>query len=155
MSSTPPPPHRAASCLCGAIRVDVTGAPLSTYLCHCSACQKACGGIFSSNAAYKAEHVQVTFPNGDDPSSVLRMFEDTKSSDSGTVLLRTFCGICGSRLTTQRRGSPDRLVLAIGLFDSDDDLKADLKPTAEYFCVNRTAWLGEIEGGTTRLNKMS
>ncbi|KAK8095795.1 uncharacterized protein PG998_002427 [Apiospora kogelbergensis] len=153
MSNTPLP-HRAASCLCGAIRINVTGAPLSTYLCHCRACQKACGVVFSSNAAYQADHVQITFPKGDDPSSVLRTFEDDKSSDSGTVILRTFCAVCGSRLTTQRLGSPDRLVLAVGLFAGDEGRQADMKPTSEYFCVNRAAWLGEVEGGITRLDKM-
>ncbi|KAK8050628.1 Mss4-like protein [Apiospora phragmitis] len=102
--------YRTASCICGAIKIDVAGAPLSTYLCHCSSCQKASGVIFTSNVVYKAEYpylsdltnhlgkqqVQITFPKVDDPSAVLKTFEDTQSSDSGTVILRSFCAICGT-----------------------------------------------------------
>lgn len=47
--------HRTASCICGAIQLDITGTPVAAYLCHCSACQKTTGVIFASNVAYKAE----------------------------------------------------------------------------------------------------
>lgn len=118
------------------------------------------------------------FPKGDDPSSILRTFEDAQSSDSGAVILRSFCARCGCRVTGQRQGSADRVVvIGMGLLDrggagtgaEDDDgsdsrdLRADLQPTSEFFCVNRAAWLGEIvgEGGatatatTTRLQRMA
>ncbi|KAK8087988.1 hypothetical protein PG997_002949 [Apiospora hydei] len=144
--------HRTASCICGAIQINVTGA-------HCGSCQKATGVIFASNVVYKGD-VRTTYlaDKRDDPAAVLKMFEDTQSSDSGTVILRSFCAICGSRVTGQRQGSPDRVVMGMGLFGNDGDgrdrdLKAEIKPTSEYFCINRTAWLGEIQGALRVLRR--
>ncbi|KAK7941228.1 uncharacterized protein PG986_013615 [Apiospora aurea] len=87
--------RRTASCICGAVQINVTGAPLSTYLCHCGSYRKATGVMLASNVMYKADE-------GDDPAAVLKTFEDTQSSDSGTVILRSFCAICGGRVTGQR-----------------------------------------------------
>ncbi|KAK7923352.1 hypothetical protein PG985_007423 [Apiospora marii] len=63
-------------------------------------------------------------------------------------------------MTGLRQGSPDHVVVGMGLLDrggadngngDSRDLKPDLQPRSEYFCVNRAAWLGEviIEGGAT------
>ncbi|KAK8055515.1 hypothetical protein PG993_000742 [Apiospora rasikravindrae] len=162
--------HRTASCIYGTINIGITGAPLSRYLCHCSSCQKATGIVhqqcsLQGRCTYSlADHypyrtpapsqsqqqVQITFPKGgDDPSTVLKTFEDTQSSDSGTVLLRSFCAIYGTRVTGQRQGSPDRVVIGMGLLDDG----GGLEPTSEHFCVNRPAWLGEIQGALRVLRR--
>ncbi|KAK7969061.1 hypothetical protein PG996_002499 [Apiospora saccharicola] len=47
-------------------------------------------------------------------------------------------------LLSDRGGSDDD---DDGNSDSRRDLKADLQPTSEYFCVNRAAWLGDVRAG--------
>ena len=46
---------RAGGCLCGAIRCETTQAPVVTYTCHCTVCQRPTGSAFSSALVLAAE----------------------------------------------------------------------------------------------------
>lgn len=43
---------REGSCLCGAVRFHVTGAPMFTMACHCRGCQRMSASAFSLSACY-------------------------------------------------------------------------------------------------------
>lgn len=86
---------------------------------------------------------QVTFTESE--PSVLKTYEDT-SPDSGRVLLRSFCGKCGSPVKVQRASHLDTLVVPVGIIDGD---KAAFKPELEYYCKGRADWVGAIEESKT------
>ncbi|KAH9904205.1 Mss4-like protein [Xylariomycetidae sp. FL2044] len=140
MATPAPLTPRTGSCMCGAIKVRITGTPLRTNLCHCNTCQKSCGGEFAELSAWKAEDVEYTFS---DPS-VFQVYDD-KSPESGSVLQRSFCGTCGSRVKIAKVANPEALVIPVGIIDGD---KSDLKPSMEFWCKRRPGWLGDIDGAT-------
>jgi hypothetical protein len=43
------------SCLCGEIRYEVSGVPVTTLLCHCDNCRKCTGSSFMANSFYLKE----------------------------------------------------------------------------------------------------
>jgi len=48
------------SCRCGAVRFEVRGAPLATFACHCTGCQRMTGGAYSLSSLYPRERFQLT-----------------------------------------------------------------------------------------------
>ena len=44
---------RHSSCLCSMIRYQVTGDPLTFYICICDKCKKATGGPFMMSAFFR------------------------------------------------------------------------------------------------------
>ncbi|KAI2625227.1 Mss4-like protein [Xylaria nigripes] len=127
-----------ASCLCGSIKGELRGEPVFRNLCHCSSCQKSTGVVFGSFAAYNIE--QVTFTESE--PSIMKTYED-KSPDSGSVLLRSFCGKCGSLIKCTRDTRSHMMVVPMGIIDGD---KETFKPDMEFFCRNRADWIGAVEG---------
>ena len=57
------PRTRSASCLCGAIKFDITGDPVTFMVCHCVNCQKATGSVFMSNTFFKAKVRDASLPS--------------------------------------------------------------------------------------------
>lgn len=49
----------AGGCTCGAVRYQLSEAPLFVHCCHCSWCQRETGSAFVLNAMVEAEHVQL------------------------------------------------------------------------------------------------
>jgi hypothetical protein len=43
---------RRGGCSCGAVRIETTGDPIRTGLCHCLACRKETGGPFMAFAVW-------------------------------------------------------------------------------------------------------
>ncbi|KAI0004672.1 Mss4-like protein [Xylariaceae sp. FL0662B] len=133
-TSSPPPSSRTGSCLCGAIQLRVEGNPVRTNLCHCVSCQKSTGVVFASMAAYPLSQFTMTAT----PPTALRTYSDA-SPESGRVLERSFCGVCGSRVVITAQGR-DIAAVPVGVLDG---AKADLRPKVEFFCRNREPWLGD------------
>lgn len=48
------------ACLCGQVRLRVTGAPLMTMACHCRGCQRLSASAFSLSSLYPSAAVEVT-----------------------------------------------------------------------------------------------
>ena len=48
-----------ATCRCGAVRITVRGAPLSTGICHCTGCQAMTSSAFSVGALYLQDAVDI------------------------------------------------------------------------------------------------
>ncbi|KAI1878211.1 hypothetical protein JX265_002579 [Neoarthrinium moseri] len=130
--------ERTGSCLCGAIQVRITGEPIFTNLCHCTSCKKASGSTVVSIAAYRSEDVTYTA----NPPDALKTYNDG-SPESGRVLERAFCGICGSRVRNASLSFPGSVALPTGILDGD---KEDLKPKYELFCASRENWMADVPG---------
>jgi hypothetical protein len=125
-------PVHEGGCLCGAVRYRVVGSPLSVSICHCINCQRNSGSAFSVNCVFPKEALTM---NG-----LPSVYED--KGDTGKIVRRLFCGICGTPLESQSIfSSPGYAVLKAGTFD---DPSAFI-PDSEMYCISAMPWW--IEGG--------
>src|SRR6195256_4963705 len=77
------------TCFCGAVAVEVTGAPEGMGYCHCSSCRSWSAGPVNAFTLWKPEAVKVT--RGADQ---LGMYQKTPVSQ------RQFCKACGGHVMT-------------------------------------------------------
>jgi hypothetical protein len=77
------------TCFCGAVEIEIGGAPLEMGYCHCNSCRSYSGGPVGAFILFKSEHVRVT----KGVESVGR-FNKMGMSD------RQFCKQCGGHLMT-------------------------------------------------------
>ncbi len=110
-------------CQCGAVRYEITAAPVEVSYCHCRMCQRATGGPFAVFAG------------------VLRSeFSWTKGEpsyfESSSVAKRGFCAKCGTPLTFEYLGSK-HIAFTVGSIDEPDSLP----PNAHTGCESQVSWL--------------
>ncbi|MGV8987376.1 MAG: GFA family protein [Cypionkella sp.] len=77
------------SCFCGAVVIEVTGAPEAMGYCHCTSCRSWSAGPVNAFTLWKPENVNVT--KGAD-----KIGHFLKSANSD----RQFCTVCGGHLMT-------------------------------------------------------
>ncbi len=78
--------HKGA-CFCGAVEIEVSGAPEGMGYCHCSSCRSWSAGPVNAFTLWKPDNVKVT--KGAD---LVGHFRKTDNSD------RQFCTRCGGHL---------------------------------------------------------
>lgn len=76
-------------CFCGAVEVEVTGAPEAMGYCHCSSCRSWSAGPVNAFTLWKPENVTIT--SGED---YIAHYQKTELSD------RQFCRQCGGHVLT-------------------------------------------------------
>lgn len=118
------------SCLCGGVRYELAQPPLRLTHCHCSQCRKGHGAAFATYAQVGARDLR--YLSG---AKLIRRFR------SSPQVQRSFCGVCGSNLTFEWQGDPDRLWIAAGGFDDDPGVRAN----CHIYVGSRAPWY-EIEG---------
>ncbi|MDR7098790.1 hypothetical protein J2X04_001137 [Lysobacter niabensis] len=79
----------SGTCFCGAVEVQVTGAPEAMGYCHCASCRSWSAGPVNAFTLWKPENVKV--PRG---AEHIGHFRKTDMSD------RQFCTQCGGHLMT-------------------------------------------------------
>lgn len=109
----------SAGCLCGRVRLRVTGAPHRTGVCHCLDCRKHSGALFAAAAIFPVDAVTVT--------GETRAFRG-----------RHFCPECGSSVFGI---TDDEIEVALGSFDHPDQFR----PNYELWTRRREAWLPEFD----------
>ncbi len=77
--------EKSGSCLCQAVRFNITNTPTRSGACHCSMCRKWTGGIY---LGFQVKPEDVTFEGEDN-------IQTFTSSDWAE---RAFCKTCGSNL---------------------------------------------------------
>jgi len=77
------------TCFCGAVALEVTGAPEGMGYCHCSSCRSWSAGPVNAFTLWKPENVKVT-----KGSQFVGHFKKSEMSD------RQFCTKCGGHLMT-------------------------------------------------------
>lgn len=77
------------TCFCGAVEIEVTGAPEAMGYCHCSSCRSWSAGPVNAFTLWKPEHVKVT-----KGKEFIGKFMKTEVSD------RQFCTQCGGHVMT-------------------------------------------------------
>jgi hypothetical protein len=95
-------------CNCGAVEVQLTGAPMAQYVCHCDDCQTVHGKAYPV-ALYPAPAVVVT--RGETGAFVLKTSPRIKCRRCGTYLFaevpgQPFCGV-NADLLPKGRFSPE------------------------------------------------
>jgi hypothetical protein len=99
--------EHSASCRCGQLRVIAEGDPVRVSVCHCLACQKRTGSVFSAQARWPAECVTI---EGQSNSW-------TRTADSGQTTTYNFCPECGSTVHYTGGNFPDVIAIPMGAFD--------------------------------------
>jgi hypothetical protein len=113
------------SCLCGAVRVALSGEPYRVGLCHCLDCRKKSGSVFATWAIYPADGVEIA--------------GETAVHEGRGEYARHVCAACASPLYERQAGSDEVEVFA-GVLDEP----SRLTPTYELWTVRREEWLPEL-----------
>ena len=97
-------------CLCGRSHFTAGGGAQMTGHCHCVDCRKASGAgrcthVVVSEAGFRAE-------------GPIRRFD--KPADSGSMVTRAFCEVCGSPLFSTNDRMPGMVFLRAGALDDPD-----------------------------------
>jgi hypothetical protein len=116
---------RSGSCLCGAVRFEVTEPFQRITSCHCESCKKLSGGVGTSS--------------GRSPTSAIRILGGdelltTYQPDEGSA--KTFCSRCGSNLFGG--GWPDSEHTSVRLSAIDEGLEQ--RPEAHIFVRSLAPW---------------
>ncbi len=113
------------SCLCDAVRYEVSGPLAGALNCHCSMCRKAHGAAFRSRAAVKAGHFR--WVAGE---ALVTYYESSPGNHRG------FCRVCGTPLLS--RFDHDASVFGLPLGALDDD--PGIKPKRHVFVADKAPW---------------
>ncbi|OCT53524.1 DUF636 domain protein [Cladophialophora carrionii] len=134
------------SCFCGNIKVEYSGDPAMTALCHCADCRKISGGNYSNNIVVPSANFKVTQGT---PKEI------TKTADSGKSITSCFCPDCAARAratgTTLFRygdsfgGIDGMRIIKAGILD-DVNVLNQTKPGAELYAPERIKWVAALEG---------
>ncbi len=83
------PDTYSGECFCGAVKVEVTGAPEGMGYCHCRSCRSWSGGPVNAFTLWKPDAVKVTQGAGS-----VATYQKTPISQ------RQYCSKCGGHLMT-------------------------------------------------------
>ena len=118
--------HATGHCQCGAVSFTVDGEPTRMAQCHCEDCRRSTGTGHNAQAFFAKGAVSIT-----GKTQTYQHF-----ADSGSVRIRHFCPVCGSRLFSENAKSPDTIGISIGAFDNSDWFR----PMVTVFFSRRPAW---------------
>lgn len=128
-----------AQCQCGALHAEIAGEFEAIVVCSCVACQRRSGSPFGE-AAY-ALRSNITFHG--------EAKEFVRPTDAGNQFHQFFCTSCGTTLYFYSSRGPDRIGIAVGCIENNQDLK----PSRSVYDVSKHDWLtfaddmpGFIEG---------
>lgn len=113
------------SCLCGAIKFNVTDKIKNIIYCHCSLCRKAQGSAFATNG--NVEKKNFKFISGQDNLTTYQ------ASETQTKL---FCKTCGSPIMSKNTLVPDMVRVRLGTIESD----INEHPVAHIFVASKANW---------------
>jgi hypothetical protein len=114
------------SCLCGAVRYEVSGEPKRFYHCHCSRCRKATGTGHASNLFLQPATLKWVAG-----AEQVRSFKVPEAKR----FTNTFCAVCGGRLPRQPLDT-DSVMIPAGSLDDE----APIAPQARIFGGSRASW---------------
>lgn len=115
------------SCLCGAVRYEVTRLAGPIGHCHCDTCRKAHAAAFASTA--RVDRRDFRWLSGQD---------ELASFASSPGKLRHFCRHCGSHLVAEWVGEP-QIILRVATLDDDPGAR----PVAHVWLSQAVPWLAD------------
>lgn len=118
-------------CMCGAVRYETSGEPVSVIHCHCLSCRRHTGAPVVTLAGFRKDQVEFT----DDER---RIYESSPGVGRG------FCGKCGTPLTWEGDGGELGPLIEI-LISTTDDPNA-LVPQCHIHHDERIDWFEVADG---------
>jgi hypothetical protein len=115
MASALHPTRLAGGCQCGAVRYEISGGPVSLYVCHCRECQKQTASAFGISVIVERSAFRVT-------QGEVKVW--SRATDSGGTLACVFCPVCGSRVWHEVIGATDTISVKGGSLDDPPDLRS-------------------------------
>lgn len=113
------------SCLCGAVKFEITTPLITMGNCHCANCQKQHGTAFATYCQTDKAGFKVL--QGRDH---IRRYASSEFAERG------FCDTCGTKLTFTIRELPERIWIAAGALDDDPGMV----PGYHIFVGSRAPW---------------
>jgi hypothetical protein len=113
-------------CLCRAVRYRITAEPMIARVCWCRLCQYLAAGSGTVNVCFASEAVTITGETRDYRSV----------ADSGNIMHRRFCPICGTQLFSAAEARPHLLFVRAGTLD-DPELA---NPSATIWTSQAPTW---------------
>lgn len=122
----------SGGCLCGALRYEIGEAPLVTYTCHCTDCQRLTSSAFSMAITVRDSSFRLT-------AGQPRLVQ--KTADSGRVVSRWLCPDCACWVVSnpQPEGSTGELIRRVRAGTLDD--RSWLRPTAHFWTRSKQPWV--------------
>lgn len=114
------------SCLCGAVRYEVTAAPAMAGFCCCESCRKLSGSGHAFHALVPETAMKV--------SGNVRGFE--WEADSGNTVVTSFCPTCGSPLFGKSSGMPGMVTFRVASLDTPEAVS----PQMAVYTKRLLAW---------------
>lgn len=124
------------SCLCGAVRFEISEPLWSALFCHCTRCQHRTGTGFSANGLALPGSFELTAG-----SEEVRTWTSTAGGWA-----KAFCAQCGSHLYAFDPEAPERVAVRLGALDSDPGVR----PSAHQFTAYAPAWSPVPDDGMPR-----
>jgi hypothetical protein len=117
------------NCTCGAVRFQMTSAPLFVHCCHCRWCQRETGASFALNAMIEADRVVLTSGT---PIAV------ATPSNSGKGQKISRCPTCMVALWSNYAGAGDLVrFVRVGTLAQPDALPPDI----HIFTASKQPWV--------------
>ncbi len=113
-------------CTCGAVRYECAAESVMAFNCHCRDCQRATGGPYVPAVVIPRSALKVT--------GEVRYFG--VRGESGQLLNRGFCPICGSRLFGMPDFKPELMVITAGTLDDP----SRHKPMMDIYAESAQPW---------------
>ena len=135
MSGATPEAPLLGSCLCGGVRLRITGPFLRATYCHCRHCQKRTGSAFSAQARVAQEHFELLAS-----SDLMRTFTPPEGRP------KVFCGQCGSSLFSGDPLVDAEVSVRLGILEGDPAIR----PEAHLYADSAPRWRPLPEDGLTR-----
>ena len=123
------------SCLCGAVRFELTEPFLRVSNCHCTTCKRISGGVGTVTGRVPTRAVRVTAG---------RDLITTYQPDEGTA--KSFCSVCGSNLFGS--GWPDSEFTGVRISALDEPF--DRKPEVHIYVRSVAPWETLPDDGAPR-----
>lgn len=139
MAEQASPPFAEATCLCGSIRLTLTQAPASRFICHCTSCRKSTGSLCGST--WLVPRSSLTFHS----KSTLTSYTTT-ATVTGTAVTRNFCSVCGSNIFAESVLAGDSVAVFSGIVDGKEG--TEWMPDVEWFVERKVQCLKVLEVGS-------
>jgi hypothetical protein len=127
------------SCLCGAVRFELSEPPTVASYCHCTRCQKRTGTAASANVRADGRTFRITQGEG--------RVRSWRHPDGGFA--KAFCGDCGSHLFSRNPDNPSQMGIRMSAFDTDPGVR----PSNRQFVAFAANWEPIPDDGLERFDE--
>lgn len=112
------------SCLCGAVKIELSGNITDIIHCHCSLCRKSSGTAYATNGFIESKDLNVS-------GKEFLAFYEVKPGKK-----RHFCRVCASPIYSSNDQNKDKLRVRLGIFDSE----ISERPISHNFVSSKACW---------------